>query len=135
MCILEYELPGGESPRAIWDLKNDVQNQWVEFSTQLLAARNNGREVSFNLGNLKERLPFTAWRAAGLEVQGISLVSKSGTLVTGLSVSIVQADMPWDVGKVRNCTMRSCRGLQEKNLGGWVINALGSAVSEKETEV
>ncbi|ORX93125.1 hypothetical protein BCR34DRAFT_647183, partial [Clohesyomyces aquaticus] len=108
----------------LWNLKNDFVNAWYGFSSRIIASKGKVDTISsMELGNLKDRLPFWSRKQKILEVKSVTLISKSATLVRGITVPKATGEgVKWDEGKIGDCTMRTCKGLSKRDWKSWVVS-------------
>lgn len=71
---------------AMWDMKNDFPTQWHGFCQQLTAKTQPTTTPSFQLGSLRDRLPFWSRQQASLHISDLQFVSKNNNLISGLSI-------------------------------------------------
>ncbi|KAH7370958.1 hypothetical protein BKA66DRAFT_573143 [Pyrenochaeta sp. MPI-SDFR-AT-0127] len=86
-----------ESPKArndgLWemlDLRNDFVNEWYNFSTKMVAGYKGdvaNMEVTMQLRNIKDRLPFWVRDQKELRVKGITLVGKDIKVIGNVKIS------------------------------------------------
>ncbi|KAK3984019.1 hypothetical protein QBC44DRAFT_375621 [Cladorrhinum sp. PSN332] len=126
---------------ALFNLKNDFVNEWYAFSrsVQVIGKNNTNAErdeVVMRLDSIRERLPFWARRAEGVEVKGVSLVGKDAKFVDGLTVTVgsegkvvgtVSSEQISD-WRVRAWKDFDVKGLERWTISGPKVDLKGSSV-------
>ncbi|KAK1958584.1 hypothetical protein LY78DRAFT_726532 [Colletotrichum sublineola] len=130
---------------AMWDLKNDFINEWYDFSSQLLSAKSRdgqppaeGKTATMRLGNLRDRLPYSARQQSKLRVHNIMWVSNSKSFVKEIGMNGVPTPGNEDIviEELGKCTMKLWKNLHEiEKLDGWEVTAPTTAVGEGDQRV
>ncbi|KAF5027106.1 hypothetical protein F66182_818 [Fusarium sp. NRRL 66182] len=130
---------------AMWDLKNDFINEWYGFSSQLLTAKSkdaqasaSSKAVTMRLGNLMDRLPYSARQQPKLCVRNIIWVSRSKAMVTEIGMNGVPTPGEEDrvIEGLGECTMKSWKNLYKvEKLDDWEATAPGTVVGEGDESV
>jgi hypothetical protein len=122
---------------AMLDLRTDYSNEWYGFAKRMVAGANGdaaNANVSLQLGNVRDRLPFWARNEPALKIKSVTLVGKDAKVLGSIKISACAGTTVNEGDKVGVWRVLSWNDLaiDSKGMEGWVLSAEAKTCEGKE---